>query len=172
MSVQPITWILGGLAFGGVTLAGVQTSEFAAEPSASAMIATPSTNPASGLLSDSAQPLHIDRSRDGLFYVDGMLQGVPVRFAIDTGASVVVLNIADAKRVGLSNNRNSARIRTASGYGKMFWHHAQHLTVAGKSVGQLDIAVMEDGPETSLLGLNALSRLKSVTLKQDRLIIE
>ncbi|MEO9467962.1 retropepsin-like aspartic protease [Parasphingorhabdus sp.] len=172
MSVQPITWILGGLAFGGVTLAGVQTSEFAAQPSASAMTAMPSTLPATGFQPDSAQSFHIDRSKDGLFYVDGMLQGVPVRFAIDTGASVVVLNMADARRAGLGDGQSSARIRTASGYGKMAWHRAQHLTVAGRPVGQLDIAVMEDGPETSLLGLNALSRLKSVTLKQDRLIIE
>lgn len=172
MTVQPITWILGGLAFGGLALAGVQTSEFAAKPSASAMIAMPSIASASVPSRESAQPLHIDRSKDGLFYVNGTVQGTDVRFAVDTGASVVVLNIEDAKRAGLNSSQSLARIRTASGYGKMSWHHAQNLTVAGKPVGQLDIAVMQDGPETSLLGLNALSRLRSVTLKQDRLIIE
>ena len=137
------------------------------------MVASSSATNIPGFLPDQSGALRVSRSKDGLFYVNGVLEGVPIRFAVDTGASVVVLNAADAERAGLDAGHGSkARIRTASGYGKMSWHRAQHLTIAGQSIGQLDVAIMDEGPETSLLGLNALSRLKSVTLKQNRLTIE
>lgn len=157
----------------GLTLAGVQVSLFSSPPDATAMTAAPDgrSKLASGSLP--ADPLQIGRSHNGLFYVDGTVNNVPVRFAVDTGASVVVLNAADASRIGLANPQNrGARIRTAAGFSRMHWKKDQKLSVAGKSLGRVDIAVMPNGPETSLLGLNALSRLESVTLSRDTLTIK
>ncbi|GAA0482143.1 hypothetical protein GCM10009096_25580 [Parasphingorhabdus litoris] len=115
----------------------------------------------------------VNRSRDGLFYVDGQINDVPIKFAVDTGASVVVLNAADATRVGLTPKQTAThRIRTAGGYSDMRWSHADKLSVAGKKLGQIEIAVMEGGPKTSLLGLSALSRFETLTIKKDQLIIE
>src|SRR5437764_1256406 len=37
----------------------------------------------------------------GHFFADGMVNGLPQRFLVDTGASVVVLTAADATRLGL-----------------------------------------------------------------------
>ncbi|QTD56935.1 retropepsin-like aspartic protease family protein [Parasphingorhabdus cellanae] len=121
----------------------------------------------------SSHPHVISRSSDGLFYIDGNIDGVTVRFAVDTGASIVVLNAQDAKRVGLgTENRLKQRIRTASGYGMMAWQRADNIMIAGQSLGRLEVAIMEDGPDVSLLGLNALSRLGSITIEQDQLFIE
>lgn len=115
----------------------------------------------------------VTRSSDGLFYVDGSIKGVPVKFAIDTGASVVVLNATDAERVGLKTERTPTHhIRTASGYSEMSWSEANDFVIAGKNIGKIDIAVMNNGPSVSLLGLNALSRLETVTIRKDQLIIE
>jgi len=38
---------------------------------------------------------------DGHFYAEALVNGVNVRFAIDTGASQIVLNQRDARRIGL-----------------------------------------------------------------------
>lgn len=115
----------------------------------------------------------IQRSTDGLFYLKGKIDGVNIRFAVDTGATYVVLNTQDASRIGLDTNPSSSnRIRTASGYSGMSWHQADNLTIAGTSVGSVKIAVMQGGPKISLLGLNALSRLASVTMIDDELIIK
>lgn len=54
----------------------------------------------------------------------------------------------------------------------MTWRRAEDLVVAGQPIGAVDIAIMEGGPEVSLLGLNALSRLASVTMMDDQMIID
>ncbi len=158
---------------GGLTLAGVQVSLFSATPEATALTARPDSLDPMSESGATAGPLQIKRAESGLFYVNGAVNDVPVRFAVDTGATVVVLNAADAKRIGLAARQDSGtRIRTAAGYSRMQWQRGLKLSVEGKSLGKIDIAVMPDGPETSLLGLNALSRLESVTLSSDRLTIE
>ena len=43
----------------------------------------------------------IARSADGHFYADLMVNGAPVHFLVDTGASVVALTRDDAQKVGL-----------------------------------------------------------------------
>ncbi|MEO0439647.1 MAG: TIGR02281 family clan AA aspartic protease [Pseudomonadota bacterium] len=173
MPVQPVTWILSGLAMGGLTLAGVQVSLFSATPAATALTARPDSGVHIAGAAAPAGLLQIERADNGLFYVNGAVNDVPVRFAVDTGATVVVLNAADAKRIGLAAGHDSGtRIRTAAGFSRMQWQKGMKLSVEGKSLGKIDIAVMPDGPETSLLGLNALSRLESITLSSDRLTIE
>ncbi|RYD19717.1 MAG: TIGR02281 family clan AA aspartic protease, partial [Lysobacteraceae bacterium] len=47
------------------------------------------------------------RASDGLFYVVGRVNGVKVRFLLDTGATMVVLTPADAARVGAPRNATS-----------------------------------------------------------------
>lgn len=173
MPVQPVTWILSGLAISGLTLAGVQVSLFSATPEATAWTARPDSSDHISGTGATGSLLQIERAESGLFYVNGAVNDVPVRFAVDTGATVVVLNAADAKRIGLVARQDSGtRIRTAAGYSRMQWQRGLELSVEGKSLGKMDIAVMPDGPETSLLGLNALSRLDSITLSSDRLTIE
>ncbi|MEL6875259.1 MAG: retropepsin-like aspartic protease [Pseudomonadota bacterium] len=164
---------MSGLAIGGLTLAGVQVSLFSATPTATALTATPNKAGHISGIGATADPLQIERAESGLFYVNGTVNDVPVRFAVDTGATVVVLNAADAERIGLAAGHDSGtRIRTAAGYSRMQWQRGLELSVEGKSLGKIDIAVMPDGPETSLLGLNALSRLETITLSSDRLTIE
>ncbi len=154
-------------------LAALQVSVFSATPPASALTASLEMN-ASQITNARAGDKHIvDRATDGLFYIDGSINDVPIKFAIDTGASVVVLNANDAERIGLKSERSSTHhIRTAAGYSAMKWSHADNLMIAGKRLGKIDVAVMEGGPTVSLLGLNAISRLETVVIKNNQLIIE
>ncbi|MEP3224710.1 MAG: TIGR02281 family clan AA aspartic protease [Parasphingorhabdus sp.] len=170
---QPINLLLSIMTLGGAFLAAVQVSVFSDATPVTAMSAALDHDTVNTDSPDQSGPLEINRSTDGLFYVDGNVNGVSIRFAIDTGASVIVLNKADAKRIGWEGAPSSThRIRTASGYGKMTWKKADQINVAGKSLGDLDIAVMDGGPAFSLLGLNALSQFESITIKNNQMIIE
>lgn len=113
----------------------------------------------------------IGRSQDGLFYVTGSVNGVNVRFVVDTGATVVVLTPADASRAGVKfdNGKGKARLQTASGSSSMHWAKVDNVTVAGQQVKKLDAAIVRDGLKVSLLGQNYLSQLNSLTLKGDKL---
>lgn len=58
--------------------------------------------------------LQIPRHRDGHFYVDGTVNGRPIRFLVDTGASMVVVSEAFARKAGLPQGQ-PMQFRTANG---------------------------------------------------------
>lgn len=113
----------------------------------------------------------VDRAPDGLFYVELMVNGQPVRFLVDTGASVVVLTAADAARVGISPDatRFNAHVQTAGGAAPMAWANLDQVQLAGREVRDLRAAVVRQGLQVSLLGQNMLSKLASVTIEGDRM---
>ncbi len=165
--------LLSSLTLFGALLAAIQVSIFSTIPPASALTASIESSAQQVENGRMAGKQMINRAKDGLFYVNGSINGTSIKFAVDTGASVIVLNSSDAERIGLVSKQTSThRIRTAAGYSAMKWSKADNLMIAGKKLGTLDVAVMDGGPTVSLLGLNALSRLQRVTLTQDQLIIE
>lgn len=111
------------------------------------------------------------RAADGLFYVRASVNGRPVRFLVDTGASVVVLTPADAAAVGLAPHPDSfdSHVETAAGKAPMAWATIDEISIAGRQVRGVRAAVMRDGLGVSLLGQNMLARLGSVRMEGDQL---
>lgn len=114
---------------------------------------------------------HIARSRDGLFYVHAKVNGQPVRFLVDTGATVVVLSDTDARAVGAmpATGGFNAKMATAGGNRPMAWTKIGHIQVAGRDVRGVTAAVVRGGPGVSLLGQNLLSKLGGIHIDGDRL---
>lgn len=124
-------------------------------------------------LADPAAPLELWRAADGLFYVDGAINGQPVRFVVDTGASMVVLTASDARRAGVARTDGGPTVeaQTVSGKSTM-----AHVTLASMQVGStgnaaVPAAVAADGLGVSLLGQSWLAQLASVTIEGDRMIL-
>jgi len=111
------------------------------------------------------------RSSDGLFYITAHVNGKPLRFLVDTGASVVVLTGADAKTAGLQigSAHYNANVQTVGGSAQMAWATLDRLEVAGRQVPNLKAAVVANGLGVSLLGQNAISRLGAITIEGDKL---
>ena len=113
----------------------------------------------------------IERSRDGLFYVDATVNGAPVRFVVDSGASVIVLSAADAARAAVSA-RDGVSVETAGGAAAMRRAQIRQVVLAGRTLSDVDAAIVSQDLPVSLLGQSALSRLKSVTFKGDQLVFD
>lgn len=110
------------------------------------------------------------RERDGLFYISAVVNGVPVRFVVDTGSNIVVLTKRDAARVGMTPTTGTAvAIQTVGGAARMHSAKVDRINVAGQSLEDVDAAIVEDGLDVSLLGQSALSRLDSIRFEGDRL---
>lgn len=58
--------------------------------------------------------LQIERHRDGHFYVDGSINGQPVRFMVDTGATYITITDTLAHSAGLQGGE-VVQFRTANG---------------------------------------------------------
>lgn len=118
--------------------------------------------------------IELPRQRDGHYYVVARVNDVPVRFVVDTGATQVVLTKQDAERIGLDPERLpfTGRANTANG----------SIATAPVRLDTLDIgpihdrrvsAVVNGAPmETSLLGMNYLTRYARVEFNRDKMILE
>jgi aspartyl protease family protein len=119
----------------------------------------------------SSDPLVVRQARDGLFYVDAMVNGQSVRFLIDSGASVVFLSARDAARTGVRSGHGSVEAETAGGSASMKRTRIGDIAIAGQTISDVDAAIVGSGLKVSLLGQSALSKLGSVTFKGDRVLL-
>ncbi len=115
------------------------------------------------LVVSSTGELSIPRARDGHFYVQGHVEGRPVTFLVDTGASLVVVSETFAREAGLAAGRPTT-FRTASG--ELKGRIVSGLTVSAgpASISGARVGVGLAGPDTSiaLLGQSFLSRFEVV----------
>jgi aspartyl protease family protein len=115
----------------------------------------------------------IQRSDDGHFYVDAEVNGQIVHFLVDTGASSVVLTMADAKHVGLpfSPEQFSVIARGASGDVSGQVMKIGRVAIGRKEAFDVKGAVVGEGLDISLLGQSFLSRIGTVVIDGDRMIL-
>ena len=115
----------------------------------------------------------IQRADDGHFYVDAEVNGQLVHFLIDTGASSVVLTMADAKHVGLpfSPGQFSVIARGASGDVRGQIVKIGRVAIGHKEAFDVEGAVVDEGLDVSLLGQSFLSRIGTVVIDGDKMVL-
>ena len=117
--------------------------------------------------------ISVPRSSDGHYYLQLDVNGQPVNFVVDTGASQLVLTQNDAERVGLnpdelrylgSANTANGVVRTAS--------VSLDTVQLGDITDQRFRAVVNDGQmEKSLLGMTYLSGFDSIEIRNNELVL-
>ena len=110
----------------------------------------------------------------GNFFVDAAVNGAPVRFLVDTGASTVALTPADARAAGLAADGSGETLTISTAHGAATAARASLRTLR---LGQLELedvsAVVMDGSlPVSLLGMSFLSRLEGYRIRDGILTIE
>ena len=113
------------------------------------------------------------RSSDRQFWIDASVNGVPVRFLVDTGASSVVLTLADAARLGFSraNLSFTQSFQTANGRTRGAPVTLDDIRIGAIRFGNIQASVNEGDLDHSLLGMRLLERLSSIEIRKDQLII-
>ena len=118
-----------------------------------------------------AHEIDLVRARDGHFHATLEVNGAPIRFMIDTGASDVVLSRRDAERAGFDPAALDyvGRATTANGtvpiapvtLGEVKFGNVTDTGVpASVNAGQLDV---------SLLGMSYLDRFSGIEIAGDRM---
>ena len=103
----------------------------------------------------------IQKAADGHFWAVGEVNGRPVRFLVDTGATEVALTPADAQRLGFrtADLHYGYKVVTAGGQTRAASVRLANVTVGGARVPDVDALVIENGLDASLLGMTYLGRL-------------
>ena len=104
-----------------------------------------------------AEQIQLTRARDGHFHIDGAIQGEPVRFLIDTGASTVSISGALAERLGLGCDVAS-NFHTANGVVAGCTTRVRELDFGPFRLSDLSVAVLPNLSSPALLGMNARRR--------------
>lgn len=95
----------------------------------------------------------------GHFYTEGQINGEPVRFLVDTGASMVVLPAPDARRLGIRYiDAPKAPVRTTAGVIPAYLVTLDRIKVGNIELNGVDGMVVAEGG-VPLLGMSFLNRV-------------
>ncbi len=110
---------------------------------------------------------------NGHFMVDAVVDGVEIRFLVDTGATSVVLTADDAERLGyrLDGLDHSERYQTANGEILGAPVVLPELRIGDLEIADVRASVIRAPLSTSLLGMTFLSRLESFEVRNEGLIL-
>ena len=127
--------------------------------------------PRQSVLSDGR--IEVPAAADGHFYLMAEVNGVPVRFVVDTGASEMVLTWADAQRTGLDPARlvflNQAR--TANGTVATAPVTLDSVTLGPVEDRGVRALVNRGEMDVSLLGMGYLNRFEAIEMRRDLLVL-
>jgi aspartyl protease family protein len=142
-------------------------------PSAPAALAARPTAPAANAAGSRA--MVVPRDPRGHFLVEGRVDGRPINFMVDTGASVIALTAGDAARLGIRPAQRDfiVEVRTANGSVRAAPARLDMVEVGDLIVRDVAAVVLPDGAlSDNLLGLSFLSRLRRFEYSDGRLVLE
>lgn len=118
------------------------------------------------------QEVRIPMSIDGHFWIEGRINGVPIKFLIDSGATVTTIDRASALRAGaLVSDQRDQVVRTGNGFIKVARGRAQQLEIAAITRQDIGLHIVDDD-DMNVLGMNFLSTLKRWSVEGRWLILQ
>ncbi|MEQ9258931.1 MAG: TIGR02281 family clan AA aspartic protease [Roseovarius sp.] len=117
--------------------------------------------------------IEVPRGPDGHYYLTAEVNGAPVNFVVDTGASQIVLTQADARAAGLdlANLAYVGRAFTANGEVRTAPVRLERIAIGPISDEGVRAVVNEGEMDQSLLGMDYLQRFSSVEISGGRLVL-
>jgi aspartyl protease family protein len=101
----------------------------------------------------------------GHFVAEGAVNGVPVRFLVDTGATLIALPAADAQRLGIDYRKGErGMVQTAGGPAAAYRVRLDTVKLGAIELNGVEGMVIEQGLGIALLGMSFLNR---VEMKRD-----
>ncbi len=115
---------------------------------------------AGGAQTGARQTVALTADARGHFAANGSLNGYPVTFLVDTGATSIAISAAEARRLGLDYRAGpAARVNTAAGAVPAWPVTFNTVKVGAISVNQVAGLVVESGLDVPLLGMSFLNRM-------------
>jgi aspartyl protease family protein len=131
--------------------------------------------PAVDMAASDGRTLNIPRDARGHFETEGRINGQPIDFMVDTGASTIALNETSAASFGLrpSPGDYKVSVSTANGTVKAARTQIDMVDLGGLVVRDVDALVLpDDALSENLLGLSFLSRLKRFEYANGTMVLE
>lgn len=119
----------------------------------------------SGPVTSDRQQVVLSADTRGHFVSEGAINGIPVRFLVDTGATMIALPGRDATRLGIDYRKGQRGItQTANGPVAVYRVRLDRVRLGGLELTSVEGVVIEQGLDIALLGMSFLNR---VEMKRD-----
>jgi len=116
---------------------------------------------AGGAAMGERQSVSLTADARGHFAAAGSINGYTMSFMVDTGATAIAINAAEARRIGLDYKAGQAvGVGTAAGTVPAWRVTFNTVKIGGISVNQVDGLVVESGLNVPLLGMSFLNRME------------
>ena len=111
----------------------------------------------------------IRRQDDGHYWLQLDVNGKPVRFMIDSGATTTAVNANTARETGIEVDANGYPVflNTANGSVAAQRGVILSLKIGTRELGQHDVVVSESFGDTNVLGMNFLDSMRSWTVERN-----
>lgn len=115
----------------------------------------------------------LPRGQNGHFFADAQVNGVPVGFMVDTGASTIALTGADATAAGLTWNDADIQVVASGASGPVYgvFTRLDHVALGRHEANNVDAIIVPEGLGISLLGQSFLRTIEPVRIEGDRMIL-
>ncbi|HBU29371.1 MAG TPA: TIGR02281 family clan AA aspartic protease [Thiobacillus sp.] len=116
---------------------------------------------AGGAMTAERQSVSLTADARGHFAAAGSLNGYPMTFMVDTGATTIAISAAEARRIGLDYKAGQVvGVGTAAGVVPAWRVKFNTVKVGSITVNQVDGMVVEAGLSVPLLGMSFLNRME------------
>ena len=115
------------------------------------------------------EEITIRRQDDGHYWLQLDVNGKPVRFMIDSGATTTAVNANTARETGIEVGANGYPVflNTANGSVAAQRGIIQSLKIGTHEIGQHNVVVSESFGDTNVLGMNFLDSMQSWKVEAD-----
>ncbi|MEM7720515.1 MAG: TIGR02281 family clan AA aspartic protease [Pseudomonadota bacterium] len=118
--------------------------------------------------------IEVPRGNDHHFNMTLRLNGTPIDFVVDTGATDIVLSMADARAAGLNPDDLAflGSARTANGTVSTAFTRVDEIAIGPVTFDNVRVAVNGGEMRGSLMGMSFLDRFERVEISGNRLRLE
>lgn len=124
------------------------------------------------VVTEKGAELRLRQASDGHFWVDALVNGEPVRFLVDSGATTTSLSRAAARRAGIeSGGGMPAMVQTANGIVAVERGRAERIKVGPIERRDVAVHVSDAFGDINVIGMNFLSTLSSWSVEGRSLVL-
>jgi aspartyl protease family protein len=124
------------------------------------------------VVTDKGGELRLRQASDGHFWVDALVNGEPVRFLVDSGATTTSLSRNAARRAGIeSGGAFRAMVQTANGIVAVERGRAERIKVGPIERRDVAVHVSDAFGDINVIGMNFLSTLSGWSVEGRSLVL-
>jgi aspartyl protease family protein len=150
-----------GQKWSGVTVISVERGQATVEIDGKQRVLTIGQHYRAAAAESTRQSVTLAADPRGHFFTEGAINGNPVRFLVDTGASSVALPAAEAARLGIDYRKGKrAFSSTAGGVVPIYVVRFDSVRLGPIELNGVEGVVIERGLDVALLGMSFLNRVE------------